>query len=351
MRTKYVLLMLAVFFALSSCHNPWMERILKKKPAQGDSAVFLTSIEAVRAYLEQAEEPVSLRLAIPLGTMPSEAWQEILVAIADGDKNVSLDLSACTMTGTVFNPEPTDPPGKDKIVSITLPRTATSIADISNANAYVFENFTALESVSGGPALASISDKAFAFCYSLKSVSMPGLTTIGENAFNTCSALTSVSMPLLTTIGQSGFVGCTSLASISLPRVTSVGEKAFNACDSLNSVDLPAVKDIGIEAFFGCGMLAQITLPASLEIIGRAAFRQCSSLTTVTCHAVNPPVWYKENDGSSISSSEPNVGQIFAGVPAALNIYVPAASVQQYKDNADWNPTSSFTNRIFAIVP
>jgi hypothetical protein len=323
-------------------------RLLRTFPAT------LTNIDDIVPYLKQqsggtaADNPANLPIQINVGIMTSadSNWQKILQAIADAGKFVDLDLSACTMDGTVFDPDTAYPTGKDKIVSITLPDTATSIAVSSDAWPYVFELFTALESVSGGPVLASISDTAFADCYSLKSVSMPGLTTIGNNAFANCSALTSVSMPLLTTIGEGGFVGCLSLASISLLRVTSIGKSAFNDCRSLNSVDLPAVEDIGIQAFRDCSNLERVTLSAELGFIGRNAFTSCSKLTTVICHAVTPPKWYKEDGNTSDSSTDPQYCFFNYTTRDSLSIYVPEDSVPDYKSNTDW---SLFKDGIFKI--
>jgi hypothetical protein len=79
-------------------------------------------------------------------------------------------------------------------------------------------------------------------------------------------------------------------------------------------------------------MLVSILLPPSLTAIGAYAFASCSSLTSLTCMAVNPPYWGMAN--------------VLSGTPSSLVIYVPAASVEAYKADEDW---SMYANKITAI--
>ena len=65
-------------------------------------------------------------------------------------------------------------------------------------------------------------------------------------------------------------------------NVTSIGESAFRDCSSLTSVTIPAgVTSIGEGAFRYCSSLKSVTLPAGLTSIGDGAFYDCSSLTSV----------------------------------------------------------------------
>ena len=51
------------------------------------------------------------------------------------------------------------------------------------------------DEIDGRPVVA-VGEDAFAYCFSLTSVSLPkGLQTLGKSAFNNCSSLTSVSLP------------------------------------------------------------------------------------------------------------------------------------------------------------
>ncbi len=64
--------------------------------------------------------------------------------------------------------------------------------------------------------------------------------------------------------------------------VTSVGKCAFYNCTSLTSVTIPAdVTSIGKSAFRYCRSLTGVTIPDSVTSIGEEAFSSCSSLTSI----------------------------------------------------------------------
>ena len=86
----------------------------------------------------------------------------------------------------------------------------------------------------------------------------------------------------------------------------------------LITVLLPnTLTSIGQSAFYNCSNLPEIHLPASLTSIELYAFEYCSSLTKVTCHALVPPtLGVSSFDSKSIE-----------------NLYVPAESIQAYKDS------------------
>ena len=73
--------------------------------------------------------------------------------------------------------------------------------------------------------VTSVGEKAFWYCTSLTSVTIPNsVTSIGRYAFWNCSSLTSVTIPnSVTSIGYGVFAGCTSLTSVTIPNsVTSI---------------------------------------------------------------------------------------------------------------------------------
>ena len=282
-----------------------------------------------------AADPVNLTVQMNLGNMTSanSGWQQLLAVIESAGKFVNLDLSLCTMTGTEFNPDYTVTTGKNKIVDIALPDTATSIPNVGNP---LFENFTVLKSFSG-VGLNIIGDYAFNNCTNLALTSLPaGLSYIGFAAFNGCTSLVLSSLPAgLTSIGGSAFAACTRLTLTSLPTgLISIGNEAF-ANTGLTQITLPVgINTIGEGAFFICRSLIEVTLPTGTYSIGEATFYGCTDLVLVTSFATNPPTLMGEWE------------YLFQGTHPSLQIKVPAGSVEAYKAAPGWSDYASIISAI-----
>ena len=152
-----------------------------------------------------------------------------------------------------------------------------------------------------------------------------GVTNIGDNAFRYCDALTSIEIPnSVTSIGNYAFYYCTSLTSIEIPNsVTSIGYQAFSSCSGLTSIEIPnSVTSIGESAFLNCRNLSSITIPNSVTNIGDYAFMFCSGLTSITFKGSTPPDF-----GNGI----------FVFVNNSFSVYVPANSVEAYKNTLGEN--------------
>ena len=136
--------------------------------------------------------------------------------------------------------------------------------------------------------VTTIDEKAFYYCTSLTSISMPAITTIGDSAFFYCNALSSVSMPAVMTIGDCAFSDCNALSSVSMPAVTTIGDCAFSSCNALSSVSMPAVTTIRQRAFSNCPVLASVFIPATCISIVANPFIQCTALKDIKVDKNNP---------------------------------------------------------------
>ena len=197
----------------------------------------------------------------------------------------------------------------------------------------VFHGCTSLTGITLN--VAAISNNMFYGCTSLSSVTINSDPfDIADSAFYGCTSLSSVTIPdSVQTIGGGAFGSCTSLSSITIPdSVTTIGGAAFSNCSSLTSVTIGSgVTIISSNTFRFCSSLPSITIPSGVTSIGNTAFESCSALTSVTCLATTPP---------TLSHRSP------FGATALSAIYVPAASVEDYKSASQW---SNFASIIQAI--
>ncbi len=165
---------------------------------------------------------------------------------------------------------------------------------------------------------------------SIKSVNIKdGVTGIGSWAFAGCAALTDVSISeSVTTIGGDAFRECSILEEITLPSgLTKLGTGVFLYCDALRTITVPeGVTIIGSDTFEFCPNLNSITFPSGLTEIGPWALKGAYNLASITCKATTPPALGSE---------------VFSGVSSSISVYVPASSVEAYKEAYGW---SRFTN-------
>jgi|GEM_PF-4322584 len=259
----------------------------------GESALN-ESIEGITAYLATANEPVSLPIKIHLGTMTEAEsnWQKLHSIIATVNKNVKLDLSACTINGTDFTPYDAIATGNNKIIEIILPNSVTSVG--GNA----FANYNELESAIL-PTVINIRSYAFANCKKLKTVSLSATTILDGNPFYGCTALTTFNLigngPLSTIENGKALIQDTTTlraypsasGNVTMPTITNVRESAFDGCNTLENASFPIAVSIGQAAFLGCSKLESVSFP-SVSSIGWGPFMYCYALKSITLGSTAP---------------------------------------------------------------
>ena len=306
-------------------------------------------------------------------TIPSTVTSIGDFAFADCTNLSSIDLPANVEMGlNVFM-------GRTGITSVIIPEGTTSIGDyayawcenltavnipesVTSIGKHAFEMCSSLTEVRIPDSVKSIGEDAFNDCENIVSINIPaGITKIENGTFAACMSLTSIEIPnSVKWIGSSAFESCFALANVSLPssieyidsyafaqcfsfttftipsKVTRISAGLFNDCRQLTSIIIhDSVESIGYGAFYQCTSLPSITIPSSVTCIENQVFNGCTGLISITIEAVNPPVTEDRMDYTFVDTND-------------CPIYVPAGSVNAYREAEGW---SQYASRIYAIGP
>ncbi|MDE7372656.1 MAG: leucine-rich repeat protein, partial [Clostridia bacterium] len=170
---------------------------------------------------------------------------------------------------------------------------------------HVFRNCINLKKIENETRLTAIYEEAFAGCSSLEEIDLTNLRVCEQGAFKDCTSLTSVTTTKYTALAPDMFKGCTSLESFDFYG-SAVPERMFSGCEGLTTVNFhEGLTSIGRYAFgssreivgyeydeefnrvpiyrdFGSTALVNVTLPNGYISIDADAFKDCTTLTTVT---------------------------------------------------------------------
>ncbi|MDP4177848.1 MAG: leucine-rich repeat protein [Bacillota bacterium] len=219
--------------------------------------------------------------------------------------------------------------GCSNLSSIAIPSSVTYINNntfvdclkLSQLN--VNDNNTNYSSLNG---VLYNKDKTTLICYPAGKTDLnftipDSVTSIGYNSFRRCTKLNQINVNVSNTNYSSldGVLynkdkttlicypaGKTNLNFTIPASVTIIGKTAFSDCFSLSSVTIPnSVSNIDYYTFAGCSSLTNITIPNSISSINNYAFYDCSKLTSIT-----------------IPNSVTSIGDYaFDGCPSTLTIY------------------------------
>ena len=158
-----------------------------------------------------------------------------------------------------------------------------------------------------------------------------------NNFFAFCTSLREISLPDNIVISGSNFLRDSGITSLTIPYGTTIFNKIVQGCRSLSHIELPeSISRIENSSFYLCQSLSELTLPGSLTYIGSAVFQSCSLLRTFKMLATTPPEIYASGGSSGT----------FAGLPSDFKIYVPDSALNTYKTANKW---SDLASRIYPL--
>ena len=194
----------------------------------------------------------------------------------------------------------------ENIPSLSITSSVTVTTACTSIGGYSFKGGTALTQINFSNTVKTIEEAAFSGCTNLSSVTIPNsVTTIEGSVFSDCGKLTSV------TFGNS---------------IISIGADAFNKCSGLTSVSIPnSVTTIDSYAFEDCSRLTSVTIGNGITYIGDRAFLNDTGLTFIRVNATVPPT----------------LGTVSFVGTNNCPIYVPCASLNNYKTAAGWSEYES----------
>ena len=244
----------------------------------------------------------------------------------------------------------------DSIVSVQMPNTVESLANLA------FQRCKGLKNVTLSENLLRIDTSCFSNCHAIAEMELPGkLRFIAPSAFEYLKALPEVILPnSLESLGSSAFQGCQSVLSFHFPdSLEEIPLNLLSGCSSLQDVRLPKnLKKVGSTAFIQCSSLTEMVFPEGLVEIGDRAFTNAKALKKVdfpsTLQRLGQTVFYSCKQLSEVICRNPSApaagSNAFGSCPDTAILTVPCGSAEAYRTTANWIAIDSIEEQLFHSI-
>lgn len=250
---------------------------------------------------------------------------------------------------------------------ITLPSSINGYR-VAKAGNNLFNGASGFSSITIPYSIVNIGDYTFNNCVNVKINIKGELLSVGKYAFNNCNMINdAVIFADGATVAEKAFYACTSLKTVIMPNNSPVSSSAFSECTSMETyyytlnydegtatinryekapdrsyTQVPDIICDNIVTVIGSSVfykmpLTKIVLPETIEIIGSNAFNGCSELTDITIplsitqidkYAFNGCVGLKS---LYISNSLTTIGEkVFSGCNDLVILGIANSPIHQY---------------------
>ena len=201
---------------------------------------------------------------------------------------------------------------------------------------YCFNSCFNLETITLPSSLPAFGTFCFQYCLSLKHITIPTkssspITTLGNQLFRYAYGLSSISIPkCITKIGADTFRATYLLSRVVISNgiTTLDSTKAFYTCWRLREAYIStSITSIEDSTFYNCYSLSKLVIPASVTTIATKAFYNCYGIKEYHFKSTTPPTLDNVDAFSNIQSD--------------CIIYVPSASLNDYKTASNWSTYAS----------
>ena len=218
---------------------------------------------------------------------------------------------------------------KNQITQITL-------KDVSDIEAYTFNECSKLEILNIGEGITTINDCVFQGCAKLNTINFDQntqLSSIKYRAFygcgNSSNEVYQITLPdTITEIQSQAFEECYKLQKINIPKkLETIEYRLFRNCLSLSEILIPeGVTTIESYAFEGCSSLRYIVIPKSLREVGTSAFKDSAVNKRIKITSVEDYLKIQYPDYSIDPSCHPayyGAGFEFQNLNAGYKLIIP----------------------------